>query len=126
MSKNQKKPRNKLVSKIADGNYKNQKASGCAACNKCMCSSCTGFRCPWIHRIYRYDTSEINKLLNRCRVCIERGLEMIHDCDFYSNPRKQMFFVKRKYVFRQKESKTDRILKELAELKKLLEGNRTS
>jgi len=45
---------------------------------------------------------------------------MIHDCDFYTNHRRRRFFVRRSYVL--KETKLDRLIKKVEELRELMSG----
>ena len=111
---------NNVLRQIADGNLSSRgKKTGATFCTYCICKSCTGFGCPWVNKFWRYSTQGYKFRSERCRICFERDLEMIHDCDFYTNHRRKRFFVKRSWI--RKETKTDIILKEIIELKRKLD-----
>jgi hypothetical protein len=103
------------TSKVAHRLARNQ---GTSSCNRCICSSCTGFGCPWVAKVYRYEYSLKLMSTERCRICSAKNIGMIHDCDFYT-PRKRKKFYKPKII--RKESKHDILMRELADLKKMLE-----
>jgi bifunctional DNA-binding transcriptional regulator/antitoxin component of YhaV-PrlF toxin-antitoxin module len=97
-----------------------RRPKGTSMCNRCICSSCTGFGCPWLHKVYRYSTGTLKRgTPERCRLCIPKKLGMIHDCDFYTRRKLRKFYVKRSVV--RKEGKFDVVLNELRELKKLID-----
>lgn len=90
---------------------------GTSHCNFCLCSNCTGYACPWIIEFSRYQTDGL--LPNRCEKCIRMNLKRIHDCDFYTCHKRVRFYAKRKWFF--KETNHDKVMRELAELKKILQ-----
>jgi len=112
-----KKKQAQILRSIADGKTSERYPVGASACNRCICQSCTGFGCPWVSRFWRYSTEGYKYASRRCNVC---DFKMIYDCDFYTNHRRKRFFVLRKYVF--KETKLDRLIKSIEELKKQLLG----
>jgi len=102
---------------IPDEPLPRQRTRETSHCNFCICSSCNGFGCPWVDKVYRYNLN--NYLYNRCSKCVKKGLEKIHDCDFYTAKKRVKFYYKRKIAVK---SKYDVVLEELQELKKLVRG----
>jgi AbrB family looped-hinge helix DNA binding protein len=93
-------------------------ARGTSGCNYCICSSCTGFGCPWVSKVYRYGWTIGESIPERCRRCMTTpGMEKIHDCDFYTAKKRTKFYYKR---IVKAESKHDILMRELSELKSLL------
>ena len=90
---------------------------GTSLCNRCICSSCTGFGCPWIAKHWRYQTD--GRMPNRCHKCAVNRMETIHDCDFYTSRKRKRFYTVRRVV--RGESRFDVLIREVRELRGLLE-----
>ena len=107
------------IRKVDPERVLNHHARGTSSCNFCLCSSCTGFGCPWIVKIYRYQTDGL--LPWRCHRCgqdVER-FGPIHDCDFYTSRKRKRFYVRRKL---NQPSKLDLLIEDVKELKSILTG----
>jgi len=113
--KNRKNILSEFVPKITEHKLTERPAVGASACNRCICQSCTGFGCPWLTATWRDCTDGYKHASRRCLIC---GFNMIYDCDFYTNHRRRRFFVEKRYVF--KETKLDKLMKAVDEIKKLL------
>jgi hypothetical protein len=92
-----------------------KRSKGTSGCNFCICSTCTGFGCPWIPKIYRSMVDRYPP--KRCWACFEKQQKKIHDCDFYT-PKKRKKFYRKKIV--KQLTNHDKIMLELAELKGML------
>jgi len=97
-----------------------QRGKGTSGCNFCICSSCTGFGCPWVPEVYRFKWSIGLRTPERCWRCMTKKMDLIHDCDFYTRRKRTKFYVKKRWIH--KMSNHDVVMRELAELKRLLTG----
>jgi bifunctional DNA-binding transcriptional regulator/antitoxin component of YhaV-PrlF toxin-antitoxin module len=86
---------------------------GTSGCNYCICSSCTGWGCPWVPQTQRHKWVIGLRSPPRCGRCSER----IHDCDFYTpRKRKRFYYLKKKRV----PTRHSIVMGELRELKGLI------
>jgi len=109
------------IRKVADSangiSQSRPSARGTSYCNYCICSSCNGFGCPWVARVYQTGWSIGQRNPERCRLCVQKRFERIHDCDFYTAKKRKKFYVKRSL---RRPSQHEIIIRELSELKKML------
>lgn len=95
-----------------------EQLKGTSPCNRCICSSCTGFGCPWVKNYSRYSYAHNSDCFTkRCFRCMSEGVPQIHDCDFYTCRKRMKFYTKRKIKVK---SKYDVLIDEIREFKRIL------
>jgi AbrB family looped-hinge helix DNA binding protein len=101
-----------------------RKTRGTSVCNRCLCSSCNGFRCPWAFGFVGRTKTD-GTLPDRCFKCGNVAQELIRDCDFYTNKKSKKF-----YRYRPKMKKTkwqiflEEVRGEFKEFKKIMKGEK--
>jgi bifunctional DNA-binding transcriptional regulator/antitoxin component of YhaV-PrlF toxin-antitoxin module len=93
-------------------------SKGTSGCNFCICSSCTGWNCPWVRESCRYGWTIGTLSPERCKICMSKDIGLIHDCDFYTRRKRMKFYFKKKVKIK---TKHEIVMQELSELKKLLD-----